>query len=122
MTFGLIVIVVIAVLAWVLRPGRASTRQRTLSILAVIVPTVLLAVAAVVYQLLYSAGGDAEVSDVSNILFIIGLGIILIAIVLLAVFALKQKGELARGLGFGLCIAVALSIAEVVLLEWLAGG
>ena len=81
----------------------------------------MVAIAAVVFQLLHNATGKVGVSDISNIGFIVGLGLIGAAILALAGFALTQKGEVAKGIGFGLCIAVVLSVTEFGLLEGLAG-
>ena len=39
----------------------------------------------------------------------------------LAGFAVMRKGEIAKGIGFGICIAVLVSIIELGLLEGLAG-
>jgi hypothetical protein len=61
------------------------------------------------------------VSEVSNTCFIVGLGLIGAAILALAGFALTRKGEVAKGISFGISIAVVVSIIEFALLEGLAG-
>ena len=114
-------IIVIGVLMWVLRLGKRPTNLRRLAILATVIPPVVVGIAAVVFQLLHNATGKVGVSDISNIGFIVGLGLIGAAILALAGFALTQKGEVAKGIGFGLCIAVVLSVTEFGLLEGLAG-
>jgi quinol-cytochrome oxidoreductase complex cytochrome b subunit len=121
MTFTIPVIIVISILAWVLRPREKLTNSRRLTILATVIPPGVVAVAAIVFQLLHNAAGKTSVSDISNTLFIIGLGLIGVAILTLAGFAGKRKGEVAKSIGFGLCIAVVLSIIEFALLEGLAG-
>jgi len=121
MTFAIPLIIVMGILAWVLRPRERLTNPRRLAILATVIPTGAVAIAAVIFQLLHNASGNAWVSDISNTLFIVGLGLIGAAILALAGFALAHKGEVAKGIGFGLCIAIILSAAEFALLEWLAG-
>jgi len=61
------------------------------------------------------------VSDISNTCFFIGLCLIGATILVLAGFAFTRKGKVVKGIGFGICIAVILSILEFGLLEWLAG-
>ena len=113
--------IIAGILAWVLRPREKLTNPRRLTILATVIPPGVVAIAAVIFQLLHNATGKVGVSDVSNTLFIIGLGLVGAAILTLAGFAVKHKGEVAKAIGFGLCIAVVLSAAEFALLEGLAG-
>jgi hypothetical protein len=120
MTFAIILIIVIGVLAWVLRPGMRPTNPRIITILATVIPLVGVVLAAVIFQLLHNSAGKTGVSDISNIIFIGGLGLIGAAILALAGLAIAHKGEAAKGMGFGLCIAVALSAANFALLEGLA--
>ena len=121
MTFAIPLIIVIGVLAWVLWPGKRSTNPRKLTILATVILPVVVAIAAVIFQLLHNATGNVGVADISNICFIVGLGLIGAAILALLGFTIAHKGEVAKGVGFGLCIAVALSVAEFAMLEGLAG-
>ena len=118
MTFAIPLIIVIGVLAWVLRPG---DNTRRITILATVIPPGVVAIAAVIFQLLHNATGKAGVSDIANTLFIVGLGLIGAAILALAGFAVKRKGEVAKGIGFGLCIAVIVYTVAFGLLEWLGG-
>jgi hypothetical protein len=120
MTFATVLIIVIGILAWVLRPGKRPTNPRRITILATVIPLVGVVLAAVIFQLLHNAAGKAGVSDISNIIFIAGLGLIGAAILALAGLAIARKGEAVKGMGFGLCIAVALSTANFALLEGLA--
>jgi hypothetical protein len=113
--------IAVCVVAWWLRPRKNISKTRKYAILSVIIPSLVLAVAAVVFQLIQNATGNVEVSDISNILFIAGTFVIGAAILALAGFAVARKGEIAKGIGFGICIAVVVSIIELGLLEGLAG-
>ena len=121
MTFAIPLIIVIGVLAWVLRPGKRPTNPRRITILATVIPPVVVVVVAVIFQLLHNATGKVGVSDISNTLFIVGLGLIGAAILASVGFTFTRKGEVAKGIGFGICIAVIISIIEFGLLEWLGG-
>jgi hypothetical protein len=121
MIFTIPIFIAACIVAWVLRPRKNIYKSRKYAILSVILPSLVFAVAAVVFQLLQNATGNVEVSDISNILFITGIFVIGAAILALAGFAITRKGEIAKGIGFGICIAVLVSIIEFGLLEWLAG-
>jgi hypothetical protein len=114
-------IIVIGFLAWVLRPGKKPTISRRIAILVTAIPALAAAVAAVTFQLLHNASGTVEVSDISNTLFIVGLGLVGAFILALIGFIVVRKGDIAKGTGFGICIAVVVSIIELGLLEWLGG-
>jgi|GEM_PF-715908 len=114
-------IIVAGILVWVLRPGERSSGSGRLAVLATVIPPGVVAVAAVVFQLLLNATGKVAISDVSNTLFIIGLGLIGMAILVLVVFAVKRKGDVVKAIGFGICIDVIVYILLFGLLEWLAG-
>jgi hypothetical protein len=113
--------ITVVVVGWLLRPGKNPQKPRKLAILATIVPMIILVVAAVIFQLLHNAAGTVEVSEISNTCFIIGLGWMGAAILVSIGFALTRKGEVAKGIGFGVCIAFFTSIFELMLLEWSAG-
>jgi hypothetical protein len=121
MIFIIPVVIIVGILAWVLRPGKSPTTARVAAILATAIPPVVVAIAAIVFQLLYNAAGKTWVSDISNTCFIAGLGLIGAAILVSAGFAFARKGEVAKGIGFGICIAIVVSIIELALLEGLAG-
>ena len=114
-------IVAICVLAWVLRPGRRPTNPRKVAILATAIPPLIVAIAAVVFQVLHNSAGKTWVSDISNTCFIISIGLIGAAILVTIGFVIARKGEIAKGIGFGICIGVIISIIELIVLEWLAG-
>jgi hypothetical protein len=114
-------VIVAGILAWVLRPGKRTTTPRRAAILATAIPPVVVAIVAVVFQLLHNAAGKTWVSDISNTCFIVGLGLVGAAILATAGFAIARKGEIAKGIGFGVCIAVVISIIELALLEGLGG-
>ena len=121
MTFIIPLVIVVGILAWVLRPGKNPNTTCTTAILATAIPPLVVAIASVVFQLLHNAAGKTLVSDISNTCFIIGLGLIGAAILTSAGFAFARKGKIAKGVGFGICIAVIVSIIEFGLLEWLGG-
>jgi len=114
-------IIAVGVLAWVLRPGKRPTNSRRIAILVTAIPPLVVAIAAVVFQLLHNAAGKTWVSDISNTCFIVGLGLVGAAILASAGFAIARKGEIAKGIGFGVCIAVVISIIDLALLEGLGG-
>lgn len=115
------VILVIFVVAWVLRPGMRSTKSRKVAILATAIPPLVVATAAVFFQMLHNAAGKTWVSDISNTCFIVSIGLIGAAILVTIGFAIARKWEIARGIGFGICICVLIAIIELAMLEWLAG-
>jgi len=115
------IVIIIGVLAWILRPGKSPTKARIVAILATVLPQVIVLIAAVVFQLLHNASGKTWVSDISNTCFLIGLGLIAIAILTSVVFTLARKGEEGKGIGFGICIALIISVIDFGLLEWLGG-
>ncbi len=121
MIFIIPLFIAVSIVAWVLRPRKNMSKSRKYAILSVILPSLLLATSAVVFQLLQNATGNVEVSDISNTLFITGLFLIGAAMLALAGFAVVHKGEIAKGIGFGICIGVVVSIIELGLLEWLGG-
>jgi hydrogenase maturation factor len=114
-------IVFIVFLAWTLRPGKNPTAHRRNAILGTAIPSLIVAIAAVLFQLFHNASGTIEVSDISNTLFIAGLGLIGAYILISVGFAVARKGNIAKGIGFGTCIAVVISIVELGFLEWLGG-
>ena len=121
MTVAIPVIIIFGILAWVFRPGKSPTTARVSAVMATAIPPFVVAIVAVVFQLLHNAAGKVGVSDISNTCFVIGLCLIGAAILVLAGFAFARKGKVAKDIGFGICIAVILSILEFGLLEWLAG-
>ena len=114
-------IMAICVLAWVLRPGRRPTNPRKVAILAIAIPPLVVAIAAVVFQVLHNAAGKTWVSDIANTCFIISAGLVGLAILAVIGFVIARKWEIAKGIGFGICIGVLISIVELAVLEWLAG-
>jgi peptidoglycan/LPS O-acetylase OafA/YrhL len=121
MIFIIPLFIAVCIVAWMLRPRKNISKSRKYAILSVILPSLVLVVTAVVFQLLQNATGNVEVSDISNTLFITGIFVIGAAILALAGFAVMRKGEIAKGIGFGICIALLVSIIEFGLLEGLAG-
>ncbi len=121
MIFIVPLIIAVGVLAWVFRPGKSPTKPRKVAILATAIPPLVVAIAAIVFQVLHNAAGKTWISDISNTCFIVGLCLIGAAILASAGFAFVRKGEVAKGIGFGICIAVVVSIIEFASLEWFAG-
>ena len=115
------VLIVVCIAAWILKPEKGMPASRKYAIFIVSVTSIIFAIAAIVFQLLQNATGNVEVANISNTLFIAGLLLILAAVLALVGFAVAHKAEIARGLGFGICIAVLVSIVELGVLEWLAG-
>jgi len=118
MTVTIPLVIVMGVLAWVLRPREKLTSSHRLAMLVIVILPVLVAVAAVVVQLLH---GNTEVSDTSNILFIVGLCLAGVAVLASAGFAIRQRAGIARVTGFSACIAIIVIAVEFGLLEWLGG-
>ena len=114
-------VVATCILAWVLRPGKSPTNLRKIAILATAIPPLVVAAVAVIFQLWHNAAGRTWVSDISNTCFIISIGIVGLAILATVGFVVARKWELARGMGFGICMGVLISIIELAVLEWLAG-
>ena len=114
-------LIIVGILAWLLRPGKSPSIPRKVAILATVISSGVLAVAAVIFQLVHNAAGKTWVAETSNTLFIIGIGLITAGIFASAGFAIGRKSELAKGTGFGVCIAIIISVIELGLLEWLGG-
>ncbi|MDD4877374.1 MAG: hypothetical protein PHQ86_09710 [Dehalococcoidales bacterium] len=121
MLFIIPLFIVVCVVAWLLRPQKDIAKPSKVAILVTAVISTVVAVAAVIFQLLHNAAGVVEVSDISNTCFIIGLSLIGAYLLTSIVFVLMHKGKIAKGIGFGTCIAIVVSIVELGLLEWLGG-
>lgn len=114
-------IIVVGVLAWVLRPGRSVIKLRKVAILATAIPPLIVAITAVVFQVLHNTAGQTWVSDISNTCFIISVGLVVVAILTAVGFIIARKWEIAKGIGFGICIGIFIAVIELAVLEWLAG-
>jgi hypothetical protein len=114
-------IVLVGILAWMLRPIEGLSKAGRNSILLVTISSLVLALVSVIVQLVQNANGNTDLSDISNILFIIGVSIVIAVIVLITFFAIKHKGEFVRALSFGDCISVIICLTELFVLGWLAG-
>ena len=114
-------VIILGILTWFLRPGKGATKARIIAILATVIPQFVILIAAMVFQLLHNAAGMTWVSDISNTIFLIGLGLIGVMILVSIGFAIARKSEVANGVGFGICIAIVVSIIDFGLLEWLGG-
>jgi len=114
-------VLVVGVVAWLLRPGKRPANQRKIAIMATAIPPFVVAIVAVIFQLLHNAAGRTWVSDIANTCFIITIGMVGLAILTVVGFVITRKWEIAKGIGFGICIGVFISVTELALLEWLAG-
>jgi len=121
MTIIIPIAIIAGILAWVFRPKTGTIKPRRVAILATTIPLVIIAIAALIFQLLQNSTGGMGVSDISNTLFIVGLCLTGAAILALLGFAIARKVEITKGIGFGINIMVILSIVEFVALEALAG-
>jgi hypothetical protein len=118
-----IIPLLIAVVAagWMLRPRKDSSRYRKAAVLAVSVLSAVVALASIGFQLIHKLNGPEGVAEVSNSLFVIGLGIVVAAMLAAVGFLIARKIDMAKGLGFGTCVAVVVSVVELGLLEWMGG-
>ena len=114
-------IILAGFLAWALRPGKNPTKPRVIAILATAIPTLMVAVVAVIFQVLHNTAGMTWVSDISNTCFIVSIGLVGAAILAAFGFAIARKWEIAKGIGFGFCISIIICVIELAVLEWLAG-
>jgi hypothetical protein len=114
-------VIIVGVLAWVLRPGKNPTQPRRVAIVTTAITPLVVAVVAVIFQVLQNTDGRTWVSDISNTCFIVSLCLVGIAILATVGFVIARKGEIAKGIGFGVCIGVFIVIIELAVLEWLAG-
>ncbi len=112
-------VIIVGVLGWLFRPRIGITKSRKLSIIVVILPSLAVGITAAVLQLIYHANGDYGVAELSNALFIVLFGL-LCAVILAAIgFTILRKWEVVKGIGFGICISVVISVIVLALLEWL---
>ena len=98
MTIIIPIAIIAGILAWVLRPKKGTIKGRKVAILATAIPPFIVAIAALVFQLLHNATGNEGLSDISNICFIVGLGLIGAAILVLLGFVVARKVEIVKGM------------------------
>jgi glucan phosphoethanolaminetransferase (alkaline phosphatase superfamily) len=115
------IFIAVCIVAWMLRPKKGMPVSRKYAIFAVSFSALALAITAIIFQLLQNATGNIEVANISNTLFSAGLLLICAAILVLVGFAVTRRAEIAKGIGFGICIAVIVSIFELGILEWISG-
>lgn len=113
--------IIVVILVWFLRPKDGTFKTRRVAILTTTIPLASIAIAALLFQLMQNSTGGVDESEIANTLFIIGSCLIGVAIISLLGFILARKGEIAKGIGFGLTIVVILYIIEFVSLEALMG-
>jgi len=113
--------ILIGFLAWKLRPRKLEKRSSRIALVATILPPMVMAIAAVVFQLIHNASGVIEVAEASNAIFVAGLIFIGLGILVLIGFALFRKKDTVKSIGFGLCVSFFIIVVELGLLEWLGG-
>lgn len=113
--------ILIGFLAWRLRPRKLATRSSRIALAATILPAMVMAIAAVVFQLINNASGVIAVAEASNAIFVAGLIFIGLGLLVLIGFALFRKKDMVKCIGFGLCVSFFIIVVELGLLEWLGG-
>jgi uncharacterized membrane protein len=111
-------ILMAGLLAWKFQPQRGMDSSRKDAALAAVVPPVVFFIISLISQLIASTNE----SETANICFVIGFGLVGIELLASGGFALARKQEIAKGLVFGICIAVIIAIIEFVSLELWTGG
>ncbi len=114
-------IIIVGVVAWLLRPRRGMPASGYKATLTIITLAAVLAVTAVVFQMVHNASGAIEVYSVSNNLFIASLGLVVVGVLMAIGLVATHKNIIARGLGFGTCMAFVILVIQLALLEWLGG-
>ncbi|MBN1191202.1 MAG: hypothetical protein JXA46_15705 [Dehalococcoidales bacterium] len=121
MSVAIPLVIVTGIIAWILRPVEITKDSGTLNILAVVIPPGLLAITALVYQVVFNAAGKTMVSDVSNALFIAGTCLTGAGLLASIGLAFSHRSKAAKRTGFGVCIDIIVYVILFVLLEWLGG-
>jgi len=106
-------ILLAGLLAWKFRPQRGMNSSRKTAALVAAVPPIVFFIFSLIFQLM----SNTPESEIANVSFVIGFGLVVIALLASGGFALAQKREVAKGLVFGICIAVLIAIIEFTLLE-----
>jgi hypothetical protein len=114
-------VIIVGFLAWMLRPGLKPLRPQRNALLVAVILSLAVAVAAVIFQLIHNTSGTIEVAEISNALFLVSLGLILAGIMASIGFIIAQRKDIAKGLGFGVCLSVFISVVELTLLEYFGG-
>ena len=121
MTIAIPFAIIFCILAWMLRPKKRLNRTSRIAILTTMIPPVTISIVAIVFQIIYQSAGGEFVSAGANVLYFIGLGLVGIAVLTLISFAIKHKGDIAKNIGFSLCIVAVFYIIAFALLEMLGG-
>lgn len=107
-------------LTYKLRPRSTDMRYARFTGLGAFIISAVIAVASVVIQIIHNTAGEISVSAISNNLFIGGFFFWLIGLAIAFILAFSQK-ELARNIGFGMCLTFFILVIELALLEGLGG-
>jgi hypothetical protein len=121
MTIIIPIILLVVLVVVLLQPWKGMTKKRVYATLAAGIPPIVIAIAAVIFQVVDYTAGRIEVSDISNILFVITTGWIAAAIIFSFIFAFLRRTELLKGTVFGTGIAILIVIVTLGLLEWMGG-
>ncbi|MDK2904847.1 MAG: hypothetical protein PWR12_923 [Eubacteriaceae bacterium] len=108
-------------LTYKLRPRSTDMRYARFTGLGAFIISAVIAVASVVIQIIHNTAGEISVSGISNNLFIGGFFFWLIGLAIAFILAFSQKKELARNIGFGMCLTFFILVIELALLEGLGG-
>ncbi len=114
-------VIVAGVLAWLLRPKGEQAKPVSRAITGTLIPPVAVTVASIIAQLIQNASGTVEVSYISGVLLMVGLGMITAAVMSSAVFAVMRKWDITKGIGFSICVAAIVFIMGLFIVEWLGG-
>ena len=114
-----VLLMITGLLTWALRPGRNTTESRRTASWMTAIPVVVTAVVSVTAQLVHYVSGEWLVSTISGIFIDIGLGFIGLAILAVIGFAIARKGEIAKGIGFGISVGIIAIIVESLLVVWI---
>lgn len=115
------IVVIIGFLAWLYRPKGKISNPGKYAMLSVISLSVIFLIGAVISQVLHNASGVTEISPVADAFSFANLALIGIALIVVIVLVVKRKVEMAKAIGYGLFIALAIAILEFGLLTWLSG-
>jgi uncharacterized membrane protein required for colicin V production len=112
-------LMITGLLTWTLRPGKNTTESRRTASWVTAISVGITAVVSIAAQLFHYASGEWLVSTISGIFIDIGLGFIGLAILVLIGFAIARRGEIAKGIGFGISVGIIAIIVESVLVVWI---
>jgi len=102
--------ILIGLLAWILRPHKHEARSSRIALIATILPSAVMAIASVAFQLLHNASRVISVAEASNSIFVAGLIFIVVGILVSICFVIFRKKDISKSIVFGLCISFFISV------------